>query len=1335
MIVVRYSGSLLAAAAIGLPAMMVPFYLFTPLLPMQLETDYEAYLQSNEPGFVEYQRVKDLIDSSTGLLVKRRILSDPGKLAEQIELIYYCQTEPCNIFTSERLHAIRDFERLMEQSDWYQRYCSKSEGKCSESSSVLNFFFPTLGSNGEVLLDGNGPLLYDIDTVLSLLASEGAFWFVSKSFLLNANYSSVATRTGISLEFQSSVEFESFISESLLPFFESNTFLGEDIRLVWYNPDVFLVEISRTIYGDVLFAGLSIGFVFLVIWFHTRSVFITMMGVYAILLSYPLTYIFYSLVFGIEKMMLFNFTSVFVVIGLGADDIFVFCDFWWQSTSKHEDDIPARLKWTFKNAAGCTLVTTLTTAASFFANLFSAISPVRDFGIFMGVLVLCNYLNMLLLLPLTLVSHDKLWNKSKLIQLRNPAPDESTHYSLQEDSRSEDSGSEFSVDTNSIRKEDTSNYRWLYRCFRTRVGPFVYRFRYFLVVIFICINIASLLITIPRLEIDDQLPQIFSPTSNLGTVQELRRSYFLNSGFSDDLGINTDGSVFICDEKLCTGAPTAEPTVPTISPTTSAPFTPSNSPTLNPVTNAPTRNPITIAPTRLPTRQPTNLPTTRQPTLNPTVIPSAAPTTCSPSTAVSTSVPSSLPTLAAGSGSTKSPTLDGGGAPTTSIDSVAPQLMLIINGAASLPFTLLSDAIITGYVKSQPGLLEYGGALCNPTGSLVENSNRFVLLTAPTASCDFATRSTNAMESFVNQPMVVFGINQTKRFSSLDIVIGVSDAVANQLSTATKITFGVPRTINTQQKVNRRRLAEYFGVPNTETYTDGTFVTVVILDYDISTLMAAEIQAANNSLAYIVPVPPVVLTTVPTSQPTSVSPTSLPITGTPSILVTRSPTLQPSTLVPTTISPSVSPSLAPSSMPSASPTAAPTLACSALNYCNKHGVCVRGDSSEFICECDPGYTLESNCSAIDSDLVELSDSETESIRITWTSEFVLLADTQVQFVNMCEAMASEGTNANNTLHVRRLSNCVVGEFWTGYKGENPNATFPIEDPQVFQTELKKWLRRVNYVDGRALFDANEKLIGLSFEVKTSIDSLTPAIVAFPIYEEWESKVKSIDPRALQTSLLWGRSVTEIAIVEGTLISGIASISAAAFVILLFTKFNIVLTLLTTLAIVTVLVILLFFIVVVVGRKFGAIEAISMIIFVGMAVDYSLHVAHSYSHTCVQLPLKDRVALSLARIGPSVLFGAITTGGAGAVLIFCDIVLFKNFGLIITMNTFIALFVALFYLPPLITIWLETKSKCRRETKNRKDISNSEDGDESIVAESCSPSNDDIFVNHVRLVAV
>ena len=129
--------------------------------------------------------------------------------------------------------------------------------------------------------------------------------------------------------------------------------------------------------------------------FHMRSLLVTLLGLAHIMISFPVCWFLYTVVFQVKYMGMLNFISMFVLMGIGADDCFVFMDAWRQSrlqplaisgSAKH------RMDWTYRRAANAMLITSLTDSVAFFANCISTITVVRVFGIFMGTLVLVNYI-------------------------------------------------------------------------------------------------------------------------------------------------------------------------------------------------------------------------------------------------------------------------------------------------------------------------------------------------------------------------------------------------------------------------------------------------------------------------------------------------------------------------------------------------------------------------------------------------------------------------------------------------------------------------------------------------------------------------------------------------------------------------------------------------------------------------------------------------------------------------------------------------------------------------------------------------------------------------------
>ena len=105
-------------------------------------------------------------------------------------------------------------------------------------------------------------------------------------------------------------------------------------------------------------------------------------------------------------MMLLNFVALFLIMGIGADDAFVLFDTYSQAEAVlgSKSTPVQRMKWAYKEAGSAMLVTTVTTAGSFYANLFSAVRVVKEFGMFMGTVVVWNYINVMIIFPAAILT-------------------------------------------------------------------------------------------------------------------------------------------------------------------------------------------------------------------------------------------------------------------------------------------------------------------------------------------------------------------------------------------------------------------------------------------------------------------------------------------------------------------------------------------------------------------------------------------------------------------------------------------------------------------------------------------------------------------------------------------------------------------------------------------------------------------------------------------------------------------------------------------------------------------------------------------------------------------
>eukprot|EP00746_Dinoflagellata_sp_MGD_P088094 gnl/MRDRNA2_/MRDRNA2_34889_c0_seq1.p1 gnl/MRDRNA2_/MRDRNA2_34889_c0~~gnl/MRDRNA2_/MRDRNA2_34889_c0_seq1.p1 ORF type:complete len:1263 (-),score=175.40 gnl/MRDRNA2_/MRDRNA2_34889_c0_seq1:61-3849(-) len=156
-------------------------------------------------------------------------------------------------------------------------------------------------------------------------------------------------------------------------------------------------EVYTILTGDVL---LSLGAFILVLayaWFHTGSAFLSLLGLPIVFAAIPVAYV----ITPASKVSLASFLSLFVIIGIGSDFIFIFTDIWDQNEACN--DVRNRLRWTIEGAGKICMAAAFTTAVSFYANIASVLRPLREFGFFMGTGVIVCFVLMVAFYPLLLL--------------------------------------------------------------------------------------------------------------------------------------------------------------------------------------------------------------------------------------------------------------------------------------------------------------------------------------------------------------------------------------------------------------------------------------------------------------------------------------------------------------------------------------------------------------------------------------------------------------------------------------------------------------------------------------------------------------------------------------------------------------------------------------------------------------------------------------------------------------------------------------------------------------------------------------------------------------------
>jgi len=99
-----------------------------------------------------------------------------------------------------------------------------------------------------------------------------------------------------------------------------------DVQVLIFGAQVAQQQRQSIIQTDILWAGASVAFVLLYLGVHTTSPFLGLTGMFQILISLPTAIFIYRIVLGIDFFQALHALAIFVILGIGADNIFVFID-------------------------------------------------------------------------------------------------------------------------------------------------------------------------------------------------------------------------------------------------------------------------------------------------------------------------------------------------------------------------------------------------------------------------------------------------------------------------------------------------------------------------------------------------------------------------------------------------------------------------------------------------------------------------------------------------------------------------------------------------------------------------------------------------------------------------------------------------------------------------------------------------------------------------------------------------------------------------------------------------------------------------------------------------
>eukprot|EP00549_Striatella_unipunctata_P025511 CAMPEP_0118725018 /NCGR_PEP_ID=MMETSP0800-20121206/32911_1 /TAXON_ID=210618 ORGANISM="Striatella unipunctata, Strain CCMP2910" /NCGR_SAMPLE_ID=MMETSP0800 /ASSEMBLY_ACC=CAM_ASM_000638 /LENGTH=846 /DNA_ID=CAMNT_0006633679 /DNA_START=84 /DNA_END=2624 /DNA_ORIENTATION=+ len=309
-------------------------------------------------------------------------------------------------------------------------------------------------------------------------------------------------------------------------FLKGASFDGVDVYFADTEGGMSAAEQGYSATQSFLLFPFSVLFVLVYLIYMQDSIFVGCVGIMQILLSFVPGLILYRYIFGTEYLGVLNLISIYIILGIGVDDIFVFCDQWNHNAGTKRLDL--RLQQTWSTAAKNLFTTSCTTFVSFMSNAASAFPAVATFGLFSALMIIVKYVAIITFFPAAYTMYwthirDQYWfdHPSKLCCFCCGKKDK------KETTNEDDEGAEGEIEAKSTggEVEHIEEESKLVTFFRETWAPYMVRFRYIVIVIFAAIMIGAIILAL-GLEPDEESPNTLQDDNNYVQEQKVLLKYF-----------------------------------------------------------------------------------------------------------------------------------------------------------------------------------------------------------------------------------------------------------------------------------------------------------------------------------------------------------------------------------------------------------------------------------------------------------------------------------------------------------------------------------------------------------------------------------------------------------------------------------------------------------------------------------------------------------------------------------------------------------------------------------------------------------------------------------------
>ena len=353
-------------------------------------------------------------------------------VGEMLELLFHLPNG--NVFTKENLLLMKNVEDdFFTNAEFSTKYCMLTgAGTCSRPRSVLRYF------DGTYTAITGDPVFNDpnFDNIIGVLqkantyneTKQGFQYHLGKNAVINTTHAmSDITRGAFVLglplkgyvnssekEEEQTDKVKTFMLDEFKVKAEAYYRTGVGAMEFVYNSLTLLsLSISSQVFKDMSLALGSLIFIVIFVCIQTGSLWVAGWGIFSIIAGFCGANLLYRVLLDFRYFGIFHVLAVFIILGIGADDIFVFFDTWKESGHHQFKSLGHRLSYCYRKAALAMFFTSLTTGVAFIVSATSPFLGISTFGVFAGILVGVNYLSVIIFFPTVVVTYHIWWEKYK----------------------------------------------------------------------------------------------------------------------------------------------------------------------------------------------------------------------------------------------------------------------------------------------------------------------------------------------------------------------------------------------------------------------------------------------------------------------------------------------------------------------------------------------------------------------------------------------------------------------------------------------------------------------------------------------------------------------------------------------------------------------------------------------------------------------------------------------------------------------------------------------------------------------------------------------------------